>query len=125
MNAVYENETVKIWIEENIVNGIYKSKNIDLNTAKQIIADRLKICQGKTYPLLADIRNVQSFTKEARDYIATHGTELVSATAILTDSPVNKIIGNFYLTISKPQIPTKLFTNKADAEKWLTNYKKR
>jgi len=36
---------------------------------------------------------------------------------------LNKIIVNFFLSISKPNVPTKLFTNKEDAIKWLQQFK--
>jgi hypothetical protein len=37
----------------------------------------------------------------------------------LTDSPVTKIMLNFYLTISRPLIPTKMFTDKNQALEFL------
>jgi hypothetical protein len=43
------------------------------------------------------------------------------AFAILIDSSVSRVVGNFFLGINKPAVPTKLFTNEKEAVKWLIN----
>ena len=49
--------------------------------------------------------------------------DLVIAVGILIESPVTRILTNFYLTISKPLTPTKLFTDKDEAIAYLESYK--
>ena len=125
MEAFTENEYYKIYIENGIVFGEYKNNlDIDLNAAKQIVELRLAISKGKSYPLFIDARNARSSTKAARDYLAsTEATHDIKAGAFYVDSSLNKIIVNFFLSISKPNVPTKLFTNKEDAIKWLQQFK--
>jgi hypothetical protein len=43
----------------------------------------------------------------------------VSVVAVLIGSPVARMMSNFYLTIHKPLIPTKLFTDQAEAISFL------
>jgi hypothetical protein len=44
------------------------------------------------------------------------------ADAFVIKSLAQKILGNFYLKISKPERPTKFFNNKDEAISWLKNY---
>jgi hypothetical protein len=54
--------------------------------------------------------------------MATIGATLVKAGALITGSAVNKTIGNIFLSIDKPLVPTKLFTNEESARQWLREY---
>ncbi len=74
------------------------------------------------FPLLIDARGIKSITREARSFFTTNGRETnTMAFAILIDSSVSKVVGNFFLGINKPAVPTKLFTNEKEAAKWLLN----
>ncbi len=110
-----------------INNGIFRMtyKNIDLldlDTAKEIVDARVTFKEGQEYPSLFDIRNVKSTSKEARDFMANEGNDLVTASALLINSSVTKMIGNFFITVSKPKNPTKLFTDESRAEDWLQQF---
>lgn len=79
--------------------------------------------KGKKYPLLIDSRNIKSITKEARDHFSIKNRETsITSFAVLIDSPLSRIIGNFFMGLNKPSIPAKLFTNEKDAITWLKQY---
>jgi hypothetical protein len=67
------------------------------------------------------MRGIKSTTKEARRYLATIGATLVMAGALITGSPLNRALGNIFLTIDKPSVPTKLFTSETKALEWLNS----
>jgi len=118
-----ENEHAKFIIKEGILNGTFKCKLVDLYLAEKITADRVELQNGISYPILSNIKFVKNSTKEARDFLASEkGCEGVIAAAILIDSPMGNMIGNFFIFISKPLRPTKIFTNEAEAKKWLSQY---
>lgn len=78
---------------------------------------------GEAMPLLVDSRNINSITKEARDHFAMRGRSPgVTAIAILIASPVSRLIGNFYMGLNKPVVPTKLFTEEDKAMRWLGKF---
>jgi hypothetical protein len=121
---LHENEFVKGWSEGNVMYAEFKVPLMDLNAAKQSVALRLKAAAGKNYLFLIDARKVNSVTKEARDYLASEeGSQSIIASALVLDSIIGKMLGNFFLQISKPKVPLRLFTNKADALDWLNNFK--
>jgi hypothetical protein len=65
---------------------------------------------------------IKSISKEAKRYMATIGNTLVKAGALITGSTMGRTIGNISLTIDKPEVPTRLFTDEKKAKQWLRQY---
>ena len=97
---------------------------IDLKAAKQIVADRKKMTEGKAYPGLGDTRFIKSATKEARTYFGSEESqEGVLAGALLVDSVFSTLLVNFFLKVTKQKMPAKMFTSKQKAMVWLGQFK--
>lgn len=78
------------------------------------------------FPLLIDARGIKSMEREARSFFTTNGRKTNTlAFAIIIDSSVSKAVGNFFLGINKPLIPTKLFLNEESALAWLLKFKEK
>ncbi len=74
------------------------------------------------FPLLIDSRGIQSISREARAFFTANGRDTNTiAFAILIDSAVSKVVGNFFLGINKPAVSTKLFLDEKEALQWLRN----
>lgn len=113
-------------IEDSCVIGTFQTDFIDLNIAKKLTEFRLKFQKGKKYPLLSNVKTIKNTTKAARDFMASkEGCEGVVAAAVLIDSPVGRIIINFFIGLSRPFRLTKIFTNEGDAKKWLSKFVKK
>lgn len=124
-NNVFENDYARGWNEDDVMYAEFKVPIMDLEAAKQSVSARLLAAEGKDYVFLIDARKVNSITKEARDYLASEeGSRQIIASALVIDSKVGKLLGNFFLQINKPKIPLKLFTNKADALEWLSTFQR-
>lgn len=116
-----ENEYVKFWIENGVMYGRYKPHvSIDLAAAKKISNDRISLANNTDYPFMGFLDGLSSASKEARDFFS-HGDGIrhMKKLALLTNSPINKMVGNFFLAINKPAVPTRLFTSNEDALNWL------
>ena len=62
--------------------------------------------------------------RAVREYYA--GPELaavVSAAALLVDSPVGRVIGTFFLRIARPAAPIRIFTDEREALAWLETFR--
>ena len=125
-----ENEQIEIrgarlWLgEDGIFHIIHvPGSEMDLDDAQEIMTDYLKPNKGKRRPLFIDMRNLKSFDRGARQYFSgEEATQTVRALAIFVGSPVSRVSGNFYLGISSPQTPTRLFTTEGEALEWLKEY---
>ncbi len=117
---LYEDEYVRYEFEDGILISKYKTKIIDLNIAKHVLSRRLLHFKAPSYSGLVDYSLVKETTKEARDFFATpEAIQNLNAIAVVTDSMIGNMIYNFYLTISKPSLPTKLFKSNEEALLWL------
>jgi len=78
----------------------------------------------RKYPLLIDARGIRSITRDARNFFTTNGRQTNTlGFAIIIDSSVSKVIGNFFLGINKPAVPTKLFLDESNVVDWLSKLK--
>lgn len=108
---------------DNIPIGTFKFETLDIDAARHIVAKRLEVMKYEPCVTIADIRNVKHTTKEARDFLASEqGCEGIIATAIIIDSPLGTMLGNFYMVINKPLRPVKLFTEIKKSKKWLEQF---
>ncbi len=119
----YENEYALFWVENGILFFEYKPDVIlNLNVAKKVVADRIRFQNEKSYPVLCDIRGIIDTDKSGRDYLAHSGSMLTKAVGLIVHQKVSITISNFYLHVSKPTVPTRLFTSKEDAIDFLKQY---
>ena len=69
------------------------------------------------------MRGLREQTREARAYFASDEVaRRVRAVALWVDSPVSRMIGNFFLGVGVQRTPSKIFTSEADAVSWLVRY---
>ena len=77
-----------------------------------------KLTDGRKFPLLVDTRDLGQQDRAARVEFV-RGGELVSAIALFVSTPLSRMMGNFFISVSKPMAPTRLFDNEAAAVAWL------
>ncbi len=117
---LFENDEIKFELENGILIAIWKCSTIDISKIQKTVRSRVEALNGNSYPLLSNIKSIKNSTKEARDYLASKdGCQGISKAAILISSPVSSMIANFFIKASHPIIPTKMFTNEAEAKNWL------
>jgi len=123
MNDTVETIYLKIWKEENMLHCVFADKlNMDLEIAIECVKERISFSKNQSYACLINMKGIKSITRDAREYMATEGGKYLKAGALLVDSALSKMIGNLFLSINKPQVPTKLFTDEQQAKEWLQHY---
>jgi uncharacterized protein YlzI (FlbEa/FlbD family) len=79
-----------------------------------------EMINGKPLPLLCDLTNVVRMTQDCRRHFAgPEHAAVFSRCALIVNSPISKIIGNFFLGANKPLRPTRLFTDLDEGVIWL------
>ncbi|HTB07671.1 MAG TPA: hypothetical protein VK806_12030 [Bacteroidia bacterium] len=111
-----------------IKDGIYfctykKGVSITLEDAKYLIKNRKIFTQNVAYPMLILDDGISFIAKEARDYMSKEGTEDVLAGAFVLKSVYSTFLINFYLSVTRPKVPNKMFTDPAKALEWLVQFK--
>lgn len=122
-NAV-ESTASYFWMSDGIVMILNKPKSLhSLEDAIENIEFTRNISAGIPRPLLIDITHIKSINREARELYANEGSiGRVKAVALVTQSAMSRIVGNFFLSFNKPEAPTKLFSNHASAKNWLRGF---
>lgn len=93
---------------------------LDLADAQEALQATARLCDGRRMPVLVDSRGLKFQTKAARDHFVSDKAERITrAVALLVGSPVSRMIGNFFIRQSGPNIPTQLFTDEETAVAWL------
>lgn len=124
--SYFENKFCEYWIDEfGVLHEIFKSTfpSLNLEAAKVITADRLKVSGGITRPLYVELGSINKMDRAANRYLSTGpAMECLSATGIYVKDQMEKLGANMYTGFFKPSVPTKFFTDKDKALQWLRNY---
>jgi len=124
MEGYFENEYARFSIIKGILFFEYKAGlSINLEVARQVVADRIHFQKEKAYPIFCDSNGLVAMDKAGRDYLAQYGSMLAKAVALYSNDNVARVLSYFYLMVSKPEVPTKRFTDKDAALQFLEKYK--
>jgi len=125
MENVEISRVAKLWLgEDGIVRIIHvHGADVTLEDAQETMAAYLKINKGKKRPLFVDTKTMRSLAREARKYYAgEEAAKVASAVAIIVGTPVSRVLGNFYIGLSNPLLPSRLFSSEDEALEWLKGY---
>jgi len=96
---------------------------VTLEDAQETMVAYLKVSKNKKRPLLVDTKTMKAFARAARKYFAgKEAAKVASAVALIVGTPVSRVLGNFYLGLSNPHLPTRLFSSEGEALEWLRGY---
>jgi hypothetical protein len=122
-------ETNTAWIALNdlglLIVRVKDGAHQSLSDAKENLALAVSETRGERRPLLIDISKARPLEADARHHYSGQTlVESFSALALLVDgSPFGRMMGNVYLRIARPGIPTQLFADEARALEWLSAHR--
>lgn len=91
------------------------------NARKTVEAFRNRIGDRKVC-ILIDVTHSTEISRENRDYAAAEFPKFVKAIAMVSRSPLGKMLANLFFTIKTQPYPTKMFNNENEAREWLKQY---
>ena len=104
--------------EQGVVRLIWTAGvDISEDAAQSAMAAVNRVCAGVERPMLVDMASTASVSRQARGVFAQPCS--AGIIALLGRSPVDRVIANFVLGISKLPGPTRYFTVEAQALEWL------
>jgi len=75
-------------------------------------------------PFIIDLTKVTAMSREARAYYAgPEPRKSLTAVALITESNIGRLVANFFIGLTKPVLPTKLFNSYNEALEWVLKYK--
>jgi len=121
---IHENQTSIYWFDENgIVCSVSKKAPMQkLEDVKRNLENFKKTLQGKKVCILIDVTYTSESSREVRDYVAEEFPKFIKAIAMLSKSPLGKMLANLFFNIKKQPYPTRMFNDETEAKKWLLKY---
>jgi len=86
----------------------------------EVVHAHVAAAAGQKRPTLADVRGLSATDRGSRELAA--GPEIVAVVlrmALLVGNPVSRVLGNFFLRVTGPAYPTRIFSDEAAARRWL------
>jgi len=114
-----------MWLaEDGIVRIMWvPGAEVTLADAEESMVAWAKISQGKRRPMVVDTSRMKSLARDARHlYASERAAKVACAVGIIVGTPVSRVLGNFYLGLSNPLLPTRLFDSEDEALEWLKGY---
>jgi len=114
-----------VWLD---AEGILRARSLPgsehtLVDAEETIAAMIEVAGRKQRPLLVDLRETKSIDRSARAHYARGGPPgVIPAVALLVGSPLTRVLANFFMGLSAPVLPTRVFTSEAEALDWLRTF---
>lgn len=124
-NNAIENKGYYTWMGDDGIarTCVKENAEITLDLAIQNTEMVNTLFKVKKFPIMIDSRGIKSMSREAREHFSTKGRDpKTNAFGIIIGSPISRVLGNFYLGINKPSVPTRLFNNEEDALLWLKQF---
>lgn len=126
--AVKEFKASYCWIDKDgIVYSVPKLDAPELSreeTDEEVKAFKNYIGNKKVCLLIESNPKAKPPSKEDRDHISKIFDSICKAMAIITTSPVSKMIANLFFGLKPPAYPAKMFTSEIEAKEWLKQYLK-
>jgi hypothetical protein len=122
---VFETPTSSYWFDEDgILYSISKKVSpLSLEETIKILEDfKQTLPKDKKICMLIDVTHSTESTREVRDYAAVEFPKFVKAIAMVSSSALGKMLANLFFSIKEQPYPTKMFTDEAEAKKWLKQY---
>lgn len=105
-------------VEQRLHPGIVRQT---LDDARENVAAYNRLVAGQKRGLLVDLRaNISTEDGVRQHYAGPEAARFCLASALLIGSASGRIVGNFFISITRPPFPTRMFTVESEAVAWLS-----
>ena len=122
-SGVIKHPKFRIWLRpDGIVQLVWAPRTmVLLEDATAALEEMAKLTGERRSPLLVDMRETGPLDRPTRAEL-TRRSDLQSAVALVAGTPLSRMMANFFLRVSEPPFPTRLFDDEASAIAWLQGF---
>ena len=117
--AVYQKKDSVLYIT------FKKQTTLTHDAAKKVVKDRMNFQAYACYSVICDVSDLTSITYDARQYLSTDGSNMFNAVALVCGKEPVYTMGLCYLFYNRPTVPTRIFKNQIEAEKYINQITKK
>ncbi|MCC2333958.1 DUF7793 family protein [Cellulomonas wangsupingiae] len=118
--AVFTHEKFRMWLRSDGVVELTWTPHVPsgLEDAVAAIEAMSGLTGGRAAPLLVHTTDAGPQDRAARmEFVRRQ--EIVSAVALLVGNPLSRMMATFFINVSRPEVPTRLFDDADAAAEWL------
>lgn len=122
---VKETQRSYYWLDKNGIMCSVSKKNAPTATVdeiRDILSAFVEEAQGQKFCFLADVTYSKPNDKETREYVAVEFPKIVTALAMVSASPMGRMVASLFFALKPTPYPAKIFATEAEARKWLEQY---
>lgn len=122
-SGVITHPTFRMWLRPDGIVQLAWIPRAEMTLEDAVAATEamFRLTGGRRSPLLVDTRDIGQMDRAARLEFARRG-DLVAAVVLVVGTPLSRMLGNFFIAVSKPMAPTRLFDDEAAAIAWLLTF---
>jgi len=122
-----QTEIAYLWCRGDVVTAEVKENvEISVKSMNELLQEAVRLAGFKKYFVIVDVRAGFHSEADVRDYYADNEyAKYRYADAFVVKSLAARLIVNFYISVNKPSIPTKTFTDPAQATQWINELRQR
>jgi len=122
-SGVITHPKFRMWLRPDGIVAIVFAPRVATGLADALAAVEAmtRLTHGRRSPLLVNLHAAGPQDRPARAELARRD-DVVTAVALVVDTPLSRLLGNFYLSVSKPIAPTRLFDDEPSAVAWLLGF---
>ncbi|HTF05407.1 MAG TPA: STAS/SEC14 domain-containing protein [Bacteroidia bacterium] len=123
-DKIIETATSTMWFDQSgILCSISKKHPPQtIEEMQKSLDEFMAITSGKKLCMLADITNASTVNKETREFAAAELTKIVKAIALVSTSPLGKMVANLFFALKPPTYPMRMFNDVDEAREWLKKH---
>jgi hypothetical protein len=111
--------TVMHWSDDIIEITVLEGSRIDVEGMCALLRAQKEMTPAIA-SVLVDARGTVSVSRKALEQAANNPVnDQTAATALLVESPVSTLIGNFFIRFARPPYPARVFRDRDEARRWL------
>lgn len=120
-SKIFENHQIKMELKDGILHAHYKAGlKLNLEDAQKLVAERMVLCDDKEYPFVIYDGGVVSMDRDARLFLSSYeGTKGIELAAFIESSVFSKMLINFFLKLTKPNVKCRAFNDVDEAIEWI------
>ncbi|MFH1795906.1 MAG: hypothetical protein ABIK36_06570 [Pseudomonadota bacterium] len=125
MENIQTSRVASVWVGDDGIARIIHlpGAEVTLADAQETMAAYQKLNNGRRLPLFIDTKKMKSLSRDARQFYASEeAAACASAAGIIVGTPVSRVLGTFYLGLSNPKLPSRLFSDDDEALAWLKGF---
>lgn len=90
---------------------------------EELFKTEMLLSGNKKVQLIAELGSLQGFSIDTANYARDAGADCYTANAMIVRTSIAKMVINFFINVTKPKYPIKIFSDIESAKAWLDQLK--